>query len=195
MKLRGVVLAGGRSSRFGSDKALQIWDGITLLERAARLLDDLELEPVVIANPDRDYSFLPYPVLNDRIPGQGPLEGLFTACVNHPGCDFLVLTCDMPQMASALLRKLIGAHAAGDEDSSIGGATLFEVDRRYQPFPGIYSSGLEAEITTILESKDRSMMHFLKKIPIKKITLTTEDAFSFNNVNYPGDLQRRPAGG
>ena len=46
--IRGLVLAGGKSSRFGSDKALALYEGMTFLERATSLLEALNLKPVVV---------------------------------------------------------------------------------------------------------------------------------------------------
>lgn len=197
MKLQGIVLAGGKSSRYGSDKALQVWEGVTLLERAVQLLDELGLDSAVIANADKDYSFLPCPVLNDLVPGQGPLEGLFTAYASIPEQDYLVLTCDMPKLTAPILRKLIDAYSQSGQAAPTArtsftsvrtSAAMFAVGGRHQPFPGIYSSGLKERIGSCLASGDRSMMNLLHQIPDLLLMPPPSDPSVLSNINRPEEL-------
>lgn len=101
----GAVLAGGRSSRMGLDKALMPFGERTLLEHALELLRPHVAELLVIGDPAR-YGALHDRVLPDDVPGKGPLGGIATA-LDHArhGC-VLVLGCDMPGVTTALLSAL-----------------------------------------------------------------------------------------
>lgn len=110
MKFQGIILAGGKSRRFGEDKALAKIEGDLMIKKVAGFLISLKLRPVVIANDPGKYSFLPYSILKDIRPEQGPLGGLYTACHHFPGSSLLVLTCDMPFVGPRLLRKLLDQH-------------------------------------------------------------------------------------
>lgn len=180
-QIKGVVLAGGKSSRFGEDKALALWDGKTLLERVVNLLGDLQLDPVVIANLNRDYSFLSCPVFNDEIPEKGPLGGLYTAGSLFPEVTLLVLTCDMPFLTAPALKQLIKSHTASAE------ATVFSIEGKTQPFPGIYEPALKMLILNRLESGELSMRSFLSCIFQRKV-IDARDLKVFQNVNCPEDL-------
>jgi molybdopterin-guanine dinucleotide biosynthesis protein A len=74
----GFVLAGGRSSRMGRDKALLTIDGEALLTRVARQVAAVAGSVTVIGPPER-YSHLSLEVVPDRTPGAGPLGGIDTA--------------------------------------------------------------------------------------------------------------------
>lgn len=184
VNLKGIILAGGKSSRFGEDKALAIWNGKTLLARAVDLLRNLHLDPVVIANPQKDYSFLECPVFNDLIPAKGPLGGLFTACSLFPQKNLLVLTCDMPFLEETVLSQLMEVHTAEIQ------VTVFCVGEQIQPFPGIYSSKLEALLKRHLDSDELSMRSFLSRIICQQIAFSPLESKVFQNVNFPDDLNR-----
>jgi len=182
MKLKGIVLAGGKSSRFGEDKALARWNGKTLMERAVELLDSLRLDPVVIANSTRDYSFLTCPIANDLIPEKGPLGGLYTACSLFPEMSLLVLTCDMPLLTQNILNKLIQNQQPSDQ------AVVFNCKGALQPFPGIYPGTLKEVIRDILSSEELSMKSFLSRIRIRFPHPEISELPAFENVNRKEDL-------
>jgi molybdopterin-guanine dinucleotide biosynthesis protein A len=183
MKLKGIVLAGGKSSRFGEDKALAEWGGQTLLARAVGLLSGLELDPVVISNSRRDYSFLTCPVVNDLIPEKGPLGGLYTACALFPELTFLVLTCDMPLLNRNILKRLISYY----RDSYP--STVMTANNKTQPFPGIYKADLKNLIHEHLLSNQLSMGLFFKKILNRQVRAEASEAACFQNVNHQRDLR------
>src|SRR3989338_8558633 len=76
-RFQGIVLAGGKSSRFGEDKALALLDGVTFLETAVRRLQEIGLRVTVITNRTRDYSglHLGCDIQTDIIEEKGPLGG------------------------------------------------------------------------------------------------------------------------
>jgi molybdopterin-guanine dinucleotide biosynthesis protein A len=182
VKLKGIVLAGGKSSRFGADKALARWEGKTLLEHAVRLLTALDLDPAVIANPTKNYDFLNGPVHNDLVPDKGPIGGLCTAFSVFPQNDLLVLTCDMPFLTRGALEQLILAYRASDRPA------VFEVGGVQQPFPGIYPSACQSAARSALASERLSMKYFLSLLP--DLLIAPEPAFPklLLNVNTPKDL-------
>lgn len=111
MRLLGVVLAGGRSSRFGTDKALALYRGGTLLDHAIAALEPLVAE-VVLAG--RTHPHLR--VVADRPgPGMGPLGGLNGALALAAAEGFdavLSVPCDVPQLDAAALRPLLATSEA-----------------------------------------------------------------------------------
>ena len=182
MQLKGIVLAGGKSSRFGADKALAQWNGKTLLERSVELLDSLQLNPVVIANPDRDYSFLSCAVTNDLVPEKGPLGGLYTACSLFPEMFLLVLTCDMPLLTQNILKKLLQNQQPTDQ------SVVFDCNGVLQPFPGIYSGSLKGVIHNVLLSEELSMKAFMSRIRVQSVHPEISELPAFENVNRKEDL-------
>jgi len=112
--LRGLVLAGGRSSRMGSDKASLVHpDGRTLAVRCRDLLLEAGCENVVISL--RHDQEIPVGLGNVEIvrdpegESGGPMTGIVSGMRQHPGADWLILACDLPRLDLKTLSHLIAS--------------------------------------------------------------------------------------
>lgn len=124
-KLFGLVLAGGRSKRMGTDKAtMRHPDGRSLVRRAIDLLTDEGCVHVVVSlRHDQD---VPGEIGNPTGPNgisiirdpeggsDGPLSGMLASMRLHPRADWLVIACDLPRLDVTTLRHLIGAKRPGE---------------------------------------------------------------------------------
>ncbi len=119
MRVLGAVLAGGRSLRFGSDKALAMLRGKPLIDNVIDALAP-QVDAVVICG--RDHGGLL--ALADRPgPGQGPLAGLSAALHHAAAAGFdrvLSVGCDMPDLPADLVARLGGAPAVADGQWLVG---------------------------------------------------------------------------
>lgn len=104
----GVVLAGGRSSRMGRDKATLPWRGDTLLSHMQQCLRWAGVSRVVVSGDYRHCDAIP-----DRFADLGPLGGLASVAEALPDTTLLVVPVDMPLMDAAPLRYLLEPSAAG----------------------------------------------------------------------------------
>ena len=164
----GCVLAGGTSSRFGSDKALAELDGHTLLTRAVDTLSGW-CEHVVVAGRET----APAPTIPDAPrPGMGPLGGVAAAL--HLARDegyAAVLTCgvDSTGLPDDLLALLSPAPA-------------YIAD---QPVIGLWPASALETVDTILKGEGRhSMFHFAEVLEARAVTLP----HPVSNINTPADL-------
>jgi len=164
----GVVLAGGQSSRFGSDKALAELDGRTLIARAVDALSGLCEYVVVVGR-----AQAPAPTLPDwPHEGMGPLGGL-AAALHHARDEGYetVLSCgvdsvDLPDNLLDLLGHAPACLAA-------------------QPVVGLWPASAAAEIEAILTGDGRhSMKRFAEVIGARAVELPVAPA----NINTPADL-------
>lgn len=107
LDVTGLILAGGRSQRFGENKALAEYQGVSFIERTYRTLKILLPKIFVITNQPEDYHHLPFPLVRDEIPHQGPLSGLATGlkCISTPYA--LVVACDMPLLNHEILEQVL----------------------------------------------------------------------------------------
>ena len=171
MRLLGAVLAGGRSSRFGSDKALALLaDGRTLLEHAAAAVAP-HVEAVVVCGRTAEGMT----GLADRpAPDMGPLGGL-NAALHHAvsqGYDAVLTTgCDMPLYPAALAEALIGEGASVLKGQQLAG---------YWPAP--LATELDAHLA---EDNSRSIYGWLERIGAR---IVERADIALPNVNRPEDL-------
>jgi len=118
--VRGYVLAGGGSTRFGRDKALVEVHGVPMLLRLRTLLGEVTSEVNVIAAPDK-YAKLGVSGIADRWDGQGPLAGIITAltrtAAHGPSAQWnLIIGCDMPFLTQEWLAYLVARALASEAD-------------------------------------------------------------------------------
>ena len=114
----GIVLAGGRSDRFGSDKLAAEFDGEPLLWHPVRALAEAGCDPIVIViGPQGDEPVLPADLAplvrsaRDPEPFGGPLVGLRAGLAAAPGAVVIVAAGDQPRLRPGLLRALAAIHA------------------------------------------------------------------------------------
>ena len=182
MKLRhGVILAGGQSKRFGSDKALALYEGKPLIAHAVELVHSAGLDPCVITDRSRDYFFLDCPIYFDQESYLGPLGGLDRAFEVFPDEKVLVLTCDMPFLVKADLDRLLNQN---HENCDV---VLYRLQTdRLQPFPGIYDASLRGKALWRDEA-NHSMQFFINKIDqVLEIDAASVKGH-FRNINRPAD--------
>jgi molybdenum cofactor guanylyltransferase len=180
-----LVLAGGRSSRMGSPKALIDMDGIPLWLRQAALLQSLRpAELLISAGSDWYPGGGPWRVVNDRSPGRGPLGGIDAALATMETDLLLVLAVDMPAMSAEFLGALI------DRAGPLG---VVPVDAGlYQGLAAVYpkSSSLLVEESLCGDdySLQRLMISAVAQGLMTALPISDADRPLFRNVNNPDDL-------
>lgn len=106
--ITGAILAGGRSSRMGTDKALLEIGGIPLIQRVRDILSTLFPHLILITNTPDCYRFLGIPMAGDIYPNEGSLAGIHAALSHAPTDLVFVVACDMPFISPAVVRHLCG---------------------------------------------------------------------------------------
>lgn len=132
----GFVLAGGRSSRMGQDKALLKLGGEALVERCLRRLSEVCVE-VAIAGGSADLARFGR-IVPDVSPGCGPLGGIVSALAESRFTWNLFLPVDAPFVPVSCLKALLSA--AMDSDTG----AVARVEGRLQPLCGVYSKKMLA---------------------------------------------------
>ena len=122
----GAVLAGGASSRMGTDKAFIEMDGVPMVVRATDALHAAGAAPTLVIGGDRArLSALGLVVVPDRYPGQGPLGGVITALsaldsLDDAGDAVVTLPCDVIAPDAAAVRCVLDRLAGAARDPATG---------------------------------------------------------------------------
>lgn len=191
-QVAGFVLAGGRSSRMGSDKALLELGGLPLVVRAVRELQALA-QPVTVIGPAEIFRGLHLSILADDYPGAGPLGGIATALA-HTGKPWnLVLAADMPYLTAKWLGHLTQLALASSAD-----VVLPESDYTGQAMPeplcALYHQRGLRPIRAALQRGARKVMDGLASLNIEHITPAESKPFDsegllFQNLNTKEDYK------
>jgi len=183
----GVILAGGRSSRFGSNKALALVDGKPLIQRIADLMSSLFPECLLVTNTPAEYEFLSLPMTHDRYQGHGPLAGIHAALLQITTPRAFVVACDMPNLSPELIQYLCSIN--GQKYDVI----IPWLERGQEPLFGIYHKRSLAVINSCLQQKDCQIIRALEDLQVRRVSepeilAITGDLACFKNINRPTDL-------
>jgi molybdopterin-guanine dinucleotide biosynthesis protein A len=194
MKLRitGVILAGGMSTRLGRNKALEPLAGQPLIGRVLTLLSSLTDESVVVVNDEHRAAELPLPtdalVAVDVYPDSGSLGGIFTGLQAANGEWALVVACDMPFLNPSLLSRMLELSDGYDVVVPI-------LDGRPEPTHALYSKVCIPHMEERLQQGKLKITGFYEHVRVRYITESEVDRLdpgrlSFFNVNTQDDLDR-----
>ena len=192
-RVAGVVLAGGLSSRMGSDKALLRVYGTSnpdMLSRTHDLLASLLPQCWVSCRAEQPRAGYPC-VFDEKVDG-GPTAGVLAALRAAQAQGFsavLALSCDMPLMDAPTLRKLLAARQAAPADTL---ATLYidAVSGRPEALSAVYET---ASLRWFENSVAFHGGRLNNVVPLERqcrLPYDPEDARPFFNLNRPEDLQR-----
>ena len=178
--MTGAILAGGKSSRFGENKALYPIKGRFMIEWISDTIKKFTEELFIVANDTSKYSFLDVPVHEDRFPGCGPLAGLHTALIHTNSDQVLILACDMPFLNPALIKIII--NAAGSHD-----VVVPYTARGPEPLHAIYHKNLLRIVEQLLMEGRHSMKDLLSSAPHQKLYFPGHE---FINLNTKKELEK-----
>jgi molybdenum cofactor guanylyltransferase len=184
----GFVLAGGKSSRMGRDKALLEISGVSLLARAASLLQSVTGEPKIVGSPSI-YSSLGLPLVADDWPGCGPLGGIATVLCASDCAWNLIIACDLPYLTKAWLDFLIERALKSKAD-----AVVPMNERGPEPLCAMYHKNAEHRIRAAVEGGVRRVTDGLASLRVEYVEPLEWKAFAsegllFKNVNSPADYE------
>ncbi len=184
----GFVLAGGKSSRMGRDKALLEVGGVSLVGRAVRLLQGVTGKPVIISSSPR-HGLAGVSVVADDFPGWGPLGGIATALRISETDWSLVIACDLPYLTKAWLDFLIERALKSGVD-----AVVPMNQKGPEPLCAAYHknaqqrilSAVEGGVHKVTESFDRLSVEYLEPNEWKAFA---SEGLLFKNINSPADYE------
>ena len=193
--LGGIVLAGGRSSRFGRDKLAEPIDGRPLLHHAIGAVQAVADDVVVVVGPDLD-PFLPEGVrlVHDAAAFEGPLAGLAAGLdAMDPVVEHVVVVGgDMPTLQPTVLWRLIAA---------LGGSidlALLELQGEAVPLPmAVRRTAAIAAVRGLLDDDERRLRALpavLRTSVVAEVTWQRDDpdGATLRDVDTPADVPAGP---
>jgi molybdopterin-guanine dinucleotide biosynthesis protein A len=186
VSVTGAILAGGRSRRMGSNKALLPFGGRRLIEHVLDVLRPLFPEVLIASNEIAPYAELGVPVHADPLPGKGPLGGIYTALASSSHPRTFCLACDMPLVNPAVVAHL--CRLAPDFDVVVPHSA-----KGYEPLHAVYSQSCLPHLEAMLR-EDRLRVDELFgavrvcRVEIEDLRPLDPLLVSFLNLNTPEEL-------
>jgi molybdopterin-guanine dinucleotide biosynthesis protein A len=191
-KIEGFVLAGGRSSRMGREKALLEIGGVPLIFRTARLVESVAGSATVIGETE-GIRALGLRCVPDEWPGAGPLGGIATALRVSAAPWSLVVACDLPYLTRAWLEYLVGRALESEAD-----AVIAMNDGGAEPLCAAYRKSANATMRAAVSEGNLKVRSFLETLRGEVIEPEEwkrfdSDGYLFKNMNTPEDYEEARA--
>ena len=192
MDISCIVLAGGKGSRLGHNKAEVIIGGKSLFQWVLCRVSFLKSEVIVVASADgfasRPAGYSGHKVVTDIYPGRGPLVGIYTGLTVAGSFRSLAVGCDMPFLNRALLSHMIEVAPGFD-------VVIPRIGDMVEPLHAVYSKNCLAPIEGMVERGNLSVHGLLGLVRVRYVDSDEIDRFdpehlSLFNVNTPGELER-----
>lgn len=182
-EITGIILAGGKSSRMGSDKGFLLLKDIPFVQYSINALKPLVSE-IIIVSDSKDYDVFKLKRINDITKDAGPVAGICSGLEASKTEYNLILSCDIPLITSTVLQKLIQAI---DDTSEIIQA---ESSGKSMPLIALYKRGIKDRFKNFLAQDERRLRVAIKACKYKNVVLNEIHQNSTLNVNTKEEFKQ-----
>lgn len=163
MDAAGIILAGGKSSRFKGNKAFAEISSQRLIERVVHVLKSVLPKVIIVTNTPEDYQISNAETVLDILPGRGPLGGIHAGLIASPYELNFVTACDMPFINKELVKYLVDQAAADDD------AVVPVIGGYPEPLAAVYRRTCIKYIENVILADIYQVKSFYKFINVKYI--------------------------
>ena len=187
--MTAIILAGGKSSRMGTDKAFLKIGNQPLIKRQIGLLRKLFKKIIIVTNTLPKYrGYKGIKIIPDIIPHRGPLGGIYSGLIASRSFYNFVVACDMPFLNIELLRHMLSRIKGYD-------VIVARYKGEIEPLSAIYSKDCIRPIKEQLDKNNLKIRDLFKKVKVKVIKESEvikfdSQAFSFLNINTLDEYQK-----
>ncbi|OWP75052.1 molybdenum cofactor guanylyltransferase [Flavobacterium oreochromis] len=177
MEIEGYILAGGKSSRMGTEKGLLLLNKIPFVIHIKNALQPIcSTIKIVTSNPE--YKKLRLEIIEDLIKNKGPVGGIQTALNSSKTRYTIIVSVDAPLITTSLIEILIENHII--KNASI---TIFGNEENEIPLIGVYNTDLEKIFKKAIINDKLKLREVLKEIKKQKIDISKEIEYQVQNIN------------
>jgi len=184
----GVILAGGKSSRLGRNKAFLEIGGKRIIDRQIELFQAIFMDIKIVCKKKEEYNFPGHMVMEDIVGYSSPLSGIYTGLKVSNYENIFVVACDMPFLNIELIEYQLSF--AGKYD------VIVPVhDGNFEVLHTVYSKGCIPFIETMFRENNFRIYDFYKNVKLKIIDHRDIQRFdpekkSFININTKEEFEK-----
>jgi molybdopterin-guanine dinucleotide biosynthesis protein A len=188
-RVTGFILLGGKSSRYGSNKAFVEINGVRMIDRVAGVMKSIFYRVVLLTNTPEEYAYLRMPMVEDLVKGFGPMGGIYTGLMTLSDETGFFVACDMPFLSESLIRHMVDVRDDFD-------AVVPRMDWMLEPLHALYSKDCLPVIKEAIRQNQHQILKCFAKLRVRyvdeeELRLWDPDLRSFFNINKPQDLPRQ----
>jgi len=189
--MTSIILAGGKSSRLGRSKALQVIEGKSLIQWVVDRLTILSTEIIIVTAHGEAIpcsSAVRIKTVADIYLGKGPLVGIYSGLIASSSSRAIVVGCDTPFLSVSLLEYMIQICSTFD-------VVIPRIKNKLEPLCAVYSKNCSGPIQGLLEQDELRIRKLFSMVKVKYVEEDEINRFdpkhlSFFNINSQADLER-----
>jgi molybdopterin-guanine dinucleotide biosynthesis protein A len=189
--MTSIILAGGKSLRFGRSKFLETIGGKSLIQWVVDRLAILSTEIIMVTAHGETIpcsSAVRIKTVADIYPGRGPLVGIYSGLITSSSSRAIVVGCDMPFLSVDLLEYM-------SQISSTFDVVIPQIEKKVEPLCAVYSKNCLAPIRGLLEQNELRISELFSMVKVKyveedEINRFDPEHLSFFNINTQAALDR-----
>jgi len=183
--LVALILAGGKSSRMGQDKALMSWDNIPMLKRVYQVANKCTEKVYIITPWQEKYQ----PIIPKEcewlteLKNEGPLVAFAQGLTQINSDWILLLGCDLPLLNSDIIQENWATKLKQLSPEIL--ALVPQKSQRWEPLCGFYRQQIKIELEKTIDQGNFSFQQLLDKIPVKSLFIDSQIEKMLFNCNTP----------
>jgi len=180
LNIGAIILAGGKSSRMGTDKGLLMLNNKPMIGYIIETLLQITNDIIIVSN-NNEYAKFNIPIYTDLIKESGPLAGIYTGLIHSKHAKNIVISCDVPFVSVELLNFLI-------KNSENNDVIIPTNNNKNHQVIGVYDKSCASIFKEELANNQRKMKLALEKVNLKIIDANQFNSKEFTNINTPIEL-------
>lgn len=180
-KITGIILAGGKSSRMGTDKGLLFFDEKMFIQHIIDSITPLVSE-ICIVSSNPEYDQFGHNRVEDIIKNSGPIGGIHAGLSSSETEYSLILSCDVPLVTSELLKKLL------TKENIEFDIVQFETNGNTIPLIALFKKQCRKKCQELLDQGEKRLRKLVSELHTRTISLPKEEHILVSNINTMKDL-------
>jgi len=185
INLSGILLAGGKSSRMGQDKAFMMYGEKFLFEYSLSVLKHFSLD-IIVSSSNPFFNNPDFRRIEDEIPNLGPIGGILSCLKQIKNPLAIILPCDLPLINENIIELLIQNFFGYDISIALNH------ENRPEPLIGIYSSSIIPFLEKSIALKKYKIQELFSAVKTNFTSFPDLSSETFRNVNSPDDFPSLP---
>ena len=182
--ISAYILCGGTNRRMQTEKGLIVYKDKTFIEWIIEAIKPIT-DSIFLVTKNKDYDQFGYQLVPDIHHSKGPVGGIYTALKHSEAEINLVLSCDIPNITSNVLKTYLIKNI--DKNSDV----IYVADEnRDYPLIGIYSKKNASEFESAIKNNHLKLLKVLEKVDYECIKVKPEDYKALQNINTKEELQK-----
>jgi len=177
----GIILAGGKSTRMGTDKGFVKFNNKTFTQHIIDCLRPM-VDDIIIVSDNPRYDIFGVKRITDNIKNAGPLAGVYSALHNTETTNNIILSCDVPFINRNTLELLIAQENNNFDIIQVAS------EEKNMPLIALYKKQCAPIFLKLLNNGERRMNFAINQLHTKTITVNHSLEKNIKNINTPEEL-------